>query len=105
MPEAFAASPMAWKPDDRRGTERIPCRRSIRLETSDRRELFAVCTDLNNGGIGIDSERVLRVGQRLELVLESQTRVALLVIYRMGDHYGLSALGPGERLMELLPVQ
>ena len=105
MREAFLASRIAFNPDNRRTSERIPCRRSVRLETSDLRELSALCTDLNSTGIGIDSERVLKVGQRLELLLDAQTRVPLLVIYRLDNHYGLSALSSGERLMELLPVQ
>ena len=105
MREALVASRSAYKSDNRRAAERIPCRRSVCLETSDRRELSAICTDLNSGGIGIDTDRLLRVGQRLELLLDGQTRVPLLVIYRMGNHYGLSALGLEERLLELLPVQ
>lgn len=105
MREASIANRAAHIPDNRRTAERLPCRRSVRLETSDRRELSAICTDLNSGGIGIDTDRPLAVGQRLELLLDAQTRVPLLVIYRMGNHYGLSALGSGERLLELLPVQ
>ena len=105
MREVFGVNRFAYQPDNRRSAERIPCHRSVRLETSDGRELQVICTDLNSGGIGIDTERLLRVGQRLELLLDGQTRVPLLVIYRMGNHYGLSALGLGERLVELLPVQ
>jgi len=104
MREAFLAGRTAQQPDNRRCNERIPCRRSVCLETSDRREIFATCTDLNSTGIGLDSDRILSVGQRLELLLDSQTRVPLLVIYRMGNHYGMSALSSGEKLMELLPV-
>jgi hypothetical protein len=89
---------------DQRRRQRIPCTRPVTLVTSDDRYINALCTDLNSTGIGLDSDRILSVGQRLELLLDSQTRVPLLVIYRMGNHYGMSALSSGEKLMELLPV-
>ena len=88
-----------------RNSERVYCQRPVRLLTSDRREFAALCTDVNQSGIGLDSKRVLAVGQRVELMLGAEERVPLLVIYRMGDHYGLSALGSYERLLELLPTQ
>jgi hypothetical protein len=48
------------------------------------------------------------VGQRLQLQLEQngseQTHVPLMVIYRMGKHYGLSILASNHNLLELLPM-
>ena len=90
---------------DQRRIQRVPCSRPVKLLTSDDREVEAVCTDLNSTGLGIDSRQILTVGQRVELQVGNDSRVPLLVIYRMGNHYGLSALGAGERLLALLPVQ
>jgi PilZ domain len=90
---------------EQRRSERVYCQRSVQLRTSDQREFSGVCTDVNQSGIGIESKRVLAVGQRLELILAGQKRVPMLVIYRMADHYGLSALGSFEALLELLPKQ
>ncbi len=90
---------------ERRATARIPCARPVLLRTVDNREISATCTDLNSTGVGVDTDRVLAVGQRVQLMLDKETSISLLVIYRMGNHYGLTALGSGERLMELLPVQ
>lgn len=90
---------------DQRRIQRIPCSRPVKLLTSDDREVEALCTDLNSSGLGVDTSYVLSVGQRVELHIGEQSRVPLLVIYRMGNHYGLSALGGGENLLSLLPVQ
>ncbi len=93
----------------KRKTERVYCQRPVQLRTSDNREFTAACTDVNLSGIGIDSEKVLSVGQRLELLLPevegAQKRVPMLVIYRMNNHYGLSALAAAENVVQLLPVQ
>jgi hypothetical protein len=90
---------------EQRNSERVYCQRPVQLRTSDRREFAGLCTDVNQSGIGLDSKRVLAVGQRLELMINAERRVPMLVIYRMGDHYGLSALGSYEMLLELLPRQ
>ncbi len=91
-----------------RKTDRISVRREVQLRTSDRRLLTVLCTDVNLSGIGIDTERVLKVGQRLEIELTlkngEQARVPLMVIYRMGKHYGLSTLTSAYDLLELLPI-
>jgi hypothetical protein len=88
---------------DSRQTERIYCERLVQLRTSDKREFAATCTDVNRSGIGVECERVLAVGQRVELLLARDQRVPMLVMYRMGQHYGLSALGSFEAMLELLP--
>ncbi len=91
-----------------RRTERIPVMRNVGLRTSDGREFTALCTDVNQSGIGIDSDYMLRVGQKI--TMEVTTRVGdrktvpFLVIYRMGQHYGLCALGWLEDVLELLPI-
>jgi hypothetical protein len=90
---------------EQRKTDRIFCQRAIRLCTSDQREFTVVCTDVNQTGIGVESERVLSVGQRVELVLAREQRVPMLVMYRMGQHYGLSALGSYDSVLEILPQQ
>ena len=91
-----------------RKTDRISVRREVQLRTSDKRLLTAFCTDVNLSGIGIDSDRVLKVGQRVEIELKltngDQARVPLMVIYRMGKHYGLSTLSSAYDLLELLPL-
>ncbi|HET9698607.1 MAG TPA: PilZ domain-containing protein [Terriglobales bacterium] len=93
---------------DSRKTDRIAVRREVQLRTSDQRILTALCTDVNLSGIGIDTERVLKVGQRLEIELKLKNgdtaRVPLMVIYRMGKHYGLSTLTSAYDLLELLPI-
>lgn len=93
---------------ENRATERLPVEREVRFCTSDKREFSALCTDLNMGGIGIDSDRVLKVGQRVELTLVArdgrEVKVPMMVIYRMGRHYGLSALGKLDELLALVPV-
>ena len=90
---------------EQRNSERVYCQRPVRLRTSDQREFSGICTDVNQGGIGIDTKWVLAVGQRVELILSENTRVPMLVIYRIREHYGLSALGSFEALLELLPTQ
>ena len=90
---------------EKRITERIFCQRVVRLRTSDHRELTATCTDVNGSGIGVDSDHVFAVGQRVELLLSQDRRVPMLVVYRMGQHYGLSALGAHESVLELLTKQ
>jgi hypothetical protein len=90
---------------DLRSTERVYCRQPVLLRTSDDREFEATCTDVNLSGIGVDSDRVLAVGQRLELLVNGEARVPMIVMYRMGQHYGLSALGSFDKIVELLPRQ
>jgi hypothetical protein len=109
MPTDCVPIPQLGDPTaEMRKTDRIPVRREIHLCTSDHREFAAVCTDVNLSGIGIDSDRVLKVGQRLQLELTvkggSEVQVPLMVIYRMGKHYGLSTLGSNYDLLELLPI-
>ncbi|HWR16760.1 MAG TPA: PilZ domain-containing protein [Terriglobales bacterium] len=91
-----------------RKTERIAVLRPVQVKTSDGWEFTAVCTDVNLSGIGIDSDRVLRVGQRVQVEVATHVGesmpVNMLVIYRMGRHYGLTALNALEQLLELLPV-
>jgi PilZ domain len=93
---------------ENRATERISVQREVRFRTSDKREFSAMCTDVNFGGIGIDCDRILKVGQRLELSVErpdgGEVKVPMMVIYRMGRHYGLSALANSDGLLELVPV-
>ena len=92
-----------------RRTERVQVMRSVAMRASDGREFSAFCTDVNLSGIGMDSEHVLKVGQRVELSVKGkngeQHRIPLMVIYRMDRHYGLSALASQEDLLELLPEQ
>ncbi len=93
---------------DARRTDRIPIMREVQLRSSDGREFTAFCTDVNQGGIGIDTDHTLRVGQRLTLHVTTRSgelkSVPLLVIYRIGRHYGLSALASLEAVLELLPI-
>lgn len=102
---AFLASTACSRMAEQRRIQRIPCSRPVKLLTSDDREVEALCTDLNSSGLGLDTRQILAVGQRVELLVGEQTRVPLLVIYRMGNHYGLSAITGGEKLLSLLPVQ
>jgi PilZ domain len=88
-----------------RKTERVYCNRPVHLRTSDAREFTALCTDVNGSGIGVESERVLAVGQRIELMLSGEERVPMMVMYRMSQHYGLSALGSFEAVLDVLPKQ
>jgi PilZ domain len=94
---------------DLRRTDRIPVLRQVQFRTSDQAEFAALCTDVNLGGIGIDCEHVLRVGQRLELLINTKdgraSAVPMMVIYRMGKHYGVSALASLDEVLELLPLQ
>jgi hypothetical protein len=91
-----------------RRTDRIPVMRAVQLRTSDKVEFSALCTDVNLSGIGIDCDHRLHVGQRLELVLSKNGNshlVPMMVIYRMGKHYGVSALASLEDVLDLLPMQ
>jgi hypothetical protein len=87
---------------EEREAERIFCKRPVLLRTSDNREFTALCTDVNLSGIGVESERVLSVGQRIELLLPRDQHVPMLVMYRMGQRYGLYALGSYETALEVL---
>ena len=94
---------------NRRRLERVTVMREVNLRTSDGWQFSAMCTDVNLGGIGLETEHVLKVGQRLELELTTHNgcvqQVPLMVIYRMGTHYGLSAIASLDELLELLPEQ
>jgi hypothetical protein len=94
---------------DFRHSARIHCRVPITLRTSDGRDISAVCLDVNRNGIGIESQHVFTVGQRLNLLVAKSkgdpSLVPMLVIYRMDKHYGLSALGAFEEVLNLLPAQ
>src|SRR3954466_4581462 len=91
-----------------RHSDRISVMRPVELRTSDGWEIVAQCTDVNASGIGVDSDWTLKVGQRVELRLKSREgkplQVPMMVIYRMGTHYGLSALASREDVLELLPL-
>lgn len=96
-------------PTDSRRNDRIPVLRSVQLRTSDRIEFAAFCTDVNLSGIGIECEHMLHVGQRLELLIDAKdghsNSVPMMVIYRMGRHYGVTALASLDEVLELLPLQ
>lgn len=113
---------MNWVPDcvplprlndipaaNKRRSTRIPCRVPVLLQTSDGRDIHAICVDVNAGGIAIETETILAVGQRVKLILQKKDgevkAVPMLVIYRMEKHYGLSALDNYEDILDLLPVQ
>ena len=110
MPSDYVPIPQLNSPvvAENRATERLPVHREVRFQTSDKREFNAVCTDVNMSGIGIDRDRILKVGQRLELTIEAaagrELKLPLMVIYRMGRHYGLSALGNSDELLGLIPL-
>ncbi len=89
---------------DLRRSPRVYCHIPVHLRTTDDRYFDAECTDLCEGGIGLDSQRVLSVGQRIHLLVGTFS-VPMMVIYRIGDHYGLSALAGQEQLLQLLPRQ
>jgi hypothetical protein len=87
-----------------RQVDRIRCRVPVQLQTSAGRLFPAICTDVNDYGIGIDCEQLIGVGHRVEVLFGDQ-QVPMLTIYRMDNHYGLSALERGEELLRLLPEQ
>lgn len=91
---------------ERRHLDRITVMRPVTLRSSNRSEFTGVCTDVNLGGIGLETDYVLKVGQRVELELTSADArkqcVPMMVIYRMGKHYGLSAIAPLDELVQLL---
>ena len=94
---------------EKRRTTRIACRLPVLLQTTDRRDVEATCLNVNSSGIGIETESVLSVGQRLKLLLRKHSGelkpVPMLVIYRMEKQYGLSALDSYEDLLDLVPLQ
>jgi hypothetical protein len=89
---------------ENRKAARMPSGHSVCLRSSVGTDVHGICTDVNSGGLGVDTDVVLRVGQRMDLVLERKT-VPMLVIYRMGNHYGLSSLAAFDEWMEFLPEQ
>ncbi len=110
-PECVPIPSMKQTGLNRRQSTRVHCRIEVNLQTADGRDISATCLDINSGGIGIESARVLTVGQRLNLLVPStrgagsQGMVPMLVVYRMENHYGLSALGAYEDLLNLIPTQ
>ncbi len=88
-----------------RKTDRIAVRRNVEFRTSDGWPFTALCTDVNLSGVGIDSDHVLKVGQRVNLQLREGKQIPMIVIYRMASHYGLSALASLDDVLELLPIQ
>lgn len=109
--ECFSLPPTKanGQPPERRQLERVTVMRPVDLRTSDGWHFSGMCTDVNLGGIGLDSDHVLKVGQRIELELKRrdgrQSQIPLMVIYRMGNHYGLSAIASLDELLELFPQQ
>ena len=94
---------------DSRRTARVPCRVAVTLRRSDGREVPAICVDVNASGIATESDSVLTVGERVKLLIckhdGEMKPVPMLVMYRMGKHYGLSALDGFEDVLDLLPTQ
>jgi hypothetical protein len=89
---------------DLRRSERMYCQASLCLRTSDGLEFPGTCTDVTRTGVGIDCKRVLAVGQRVELLVSGKKAVAMMVMYRIADHYGLSAIGACDALLEIFPL-
>jgi len=94
---------------DKRRSPRVFCRVPVTLRSTDGRDISAVCLDVNRNGVGIETHSRLAVGQRLELLVHGKngevTPVPMLVMFRMDKHYGLSALGAYEHVLDLLPPQ
>ncbi len=94
---------------DKRRSPRVQCRVPVTLRSSDGRDVSATCLDINFNGIGIETHNRLAVGQRVQLMVSGRdgevTPVPMLVIFRMDTHYGLSALGAFEHVLDLLPVE
>ncbi|MGZ4787284.1 MAG: PilZ domain-containing protein [Terriglobales bacterium] len=94
---------------DRRRAPRVSCRVPVTLRSSDGRDIAAVCLDINQNGVGIETHNQLTVGQRLQLLVPKKdgdvTPVPMLVMFRMNTHYGLSALDAQERVLDLIPTQ
>jgi len=94
---------------DKRRSPRVFCRVPVTLRSTDGRDISAVCLDVNRNGVGIETHSRLAVGQRLELLVHGKngevTPVPMLVMFRMDKHYGLSALGAYEHVLNLLPPQ
>jgi len=95
------------QPSEKRQSTRIFCNVPVQLQTSDGGEFSATCLDVNHNGVGIECGRVLTVGQRVHLMVPGRgnATVPMLVIYRMDKHYGLSALGGFEEVLNLIPMQ
>ena len=97
------------QPSDRRRSSRVHCHVPVTLQSSDGRDIPAVCLDVNSNGVGVETEHRLAVGQRVELLVRKKNgkiaRVPMLVIFRMEKQYGLSALDSYEDVLELIPVQ
>jgi hypothetical protein len=94
---------------DYRRSERVTVQRPVTLKTSDGWSFDGICTDVNLSGIGLDTDHLLKVGQRVYLEMPAKSganrQIPMIVIYRMRKHYGLSALASLDEVLELLPVQ
>ncbi len=94
---------------DKRRSARIPCRVPVTLRSTDGRDIQAICLDVNQDGIGIETYNQLAVGQRLELLVPKGNgdvkTVPMLVMFRMKTHFGLSALAAHEHVLDLIPTQ
>jgi hypothetical protein len=94
---------------EQRRSPRIYCRVPVQLRASDGRDFTAMCIDVSANGIGVQSNLLLGVGLRLHLVVPKPngdiSLVPMLVIYRMENHYGLSALGAYKDVLDLIPMQ
>jgi PilZ domain len=93
---------------DQRKSTRIFCNVPVLLQAADGSEFSATCLDVNCNGVGIECGSILKVGQRVNLLIAgsgSSSTVPMLVLYRMDKHYGLSALGAFEDLLRLIPCQ
>ena len=92
-----------------RATRRVPVMRQVKVRASDGWEFVGLCTDVNLSGVGLETDHILKVGQRLEVEVHCRSgeliRIPMMVIYRMDRHYGLTTLSSPETVLELLPEQ
>ncbi len=83
--------------NERRRNERLPTAVPLRLRRFEVvRPRAALCTDISEGGIGVDTAESLGVGEVVEIEFVEADRVLTArcrVMYRQMQHYGLAFLG------------
>jgi hypothetical protein len=99
---------MDQQQQNRRRSHRVFCRVPVTLRSTDGRDISAICLDVNQNGVGIETHNQLAVGQRLQLLVPHKngeiSPVPMLVMFRMNTHYGLSALDAYEQVLDLIPT-
>ncbi len=77
---------------ERRRRERIPLSTPVLMRGHNSELQVGTCTDINEAGIGLDTEALFAVGEIIELEFMQDgkpVKARARIIYRQSQHYGV----------------